>query len=458
MKWKKAISLFLVLAMSLTLLAGCSGGGSKESQQPQQSNAGTTESQKPDDTNKTNAETIKIGVLLPLSGSASYYGGVQLDGIKFCVDYVNETLGGIESMNGAKLELVVQDTASAPETGVSAFEKLVEEGVTAVIGPYSSTVGAATAPLAIQYEVPYVLVNCTSENFMNVENKYVYRTNMGSSDNQNMWGVVIDYLNSIRPENPTDRIAIVYDSGDWGTTSVNSWKNMAPNMGCEIVISEAVSESSTDLSTLVNKIKTSDIDLVVVAAFSAATNLLVKQMAEYECGSTIVGLGGGVGDIEFIQNCGSSSEDVLYAAPWLPKYGGGSDMANEMNAKFASIYGYDMTMEPAWGWLGMATIADAINRAGSADREAVADALYVTDFWKEDDDPSNDWIMMFSGYEGMHFATEGQHKEVYTGGVRYNNNDRVGEMCGYVIVQVQDGKWTVVYPESYNGDQTTIHY
>ena len=278
MKWKKAISLFLVLAMSLTLLAGCSGSGSKESKQPQQSNAGTTESQKPDDS-QAPAEKIKIGVLLPLSGSASYYGGVQLDGIKFCVDYVNETLGGIASMNGAKLELVVQDTASAPETGVSAFEKLVEEGVTAVIGPYSSTVGAATAPLAIQYEVPYVLVNCTSENFMNVENKYVYRTNMGSSDNQNMWGVVIDYLNSIRPDNPTDRIAIVYDSGDWGTTSVNSWKNMAPKMGCEIVISEAVSESSTDLSTLVNKIKTSDIDLVVVAAFSAATNLLVKQMA-----------------------------------------------------------------------------------------------------------------------------------------------------------------------------------
>ena len=90
--------------------------------------------------------------------------------------------------------------------------------------------------------------------------------------------------------------------------------------------------------------------------------------------------------------------------------------------------------------------------------DALADALAATDIWKDDDDPSNDWIMMFSGYEGMHFATEGQYKEVYTGGVRYNNNDRVGEMCGYVLVQVQDGDWTVVYPESYNGDQTTIHY
>lgn len=456
MNWKKALSILLALAMSLTLLAGCGDDSADATPTPGQ--GGTTNTETPDDGGGSDAETIKVGVLLPMSGSSSYYGGVQLDGIEFCVDYVNNTLGGIESMGGAKIELVVQDTASTPETGVSAFEVLVEEGVSAVIGPYTSTVGAATAPLAIQHQVPYVLVNCTSENFMNVENKYVYRTNMGSSDNQDMWGIVIDYLNGIRPDNPTDRVAIVYDSGDWGTTTLNSWLDMAPRMGVEVVISEAISESSTDLSTLVNRIKTSDIDMVLVAAFSAGTNLFVRQMSEYEANTPIVGLGGGVGDIEFIANCGEASEDVLYAAPWLPKYGGGSDTANELNEKFAETYGYEMTMEPSWGWLGMATIADALNRAGSADREALADALAATDIWKDDDDPSNDWIMMFSGYEGMHFATEGQYKEVYTGGVRYNNNDRVGEMCGYVLVQVQDGDWTVVYPESYNGDQTTIHY
>ena len=453
MNAKKVLSVLLAALMLVTALAGCGGSPAATPAPAAPTPAAGTEAPA-----APAPEVVKVGVLLPMSGSSSYYGGVQLDGIEFCVDYVNNTLGGIASMNGAKIELVVQDSAGNPETGVSAFEKLIEEGVSAVIGPYSSTVGAATAPVAIQYGMPYVLVNCTSENFMNVENKYVYRTNIGSSDNQGIWGLIINYLNEVRPDNPTTKIAVVYDSGDWGTTSVTSWRDMAPRMGCEIVIDEAVSESSTDLSTLVNKIKSNDVDLVIVAAFSAATNLLVKQMAEYEVPAFIAGLGGGVGDIEFIQNTGSASENVFYSAPWLPKYGSASEEAAALNETFAGIYGYEMTMEPCWGWLGMATLADAIDRAGSADREAIADALYVTDILKVGGDPAKDWIMMFSGYEGVHFATEGQYKEVYAEGVRYNNNDRVGAEAGMVLAQVQDGKWVVAFPETYNDGRQIINY
>ena len=455
MKAKKILSILLAALMLVSALAGCN---STPTPTPAPVAETTPAAGDPAPAPEAPVETIKVGVLLPMSGSSSYYGGVQLDGIEFCVDYVNNTLGGIASMGGAKIELVVQDSAGNPETGVSAFEKLIEEDVSAIIGPYNSTVGAATAPVAIQYGMPYVLVNCTSENFMDVENKYVYRTNIGSSDNQGIWGLIINYLNEVRPENPTTKIAVVYDSGDWGTTSVESWRNMAPRMGCEITIDEAVSESSTDLSTLVNKIKSNDVDLVIVAAFSAATNLLVKQMAEYEVPAYIAGLGGGVGDIEFIQNCGSAAENVFYSAPWLPKYGSASEEAAALNEKFEGIYGYEMTMEPCWGWLGMATIADALERAGSADREAVADALYVTDILKAGGDPAKDWIMMFSGYEGVHFATEGQHKEVYSQGVRYNNNDRVGAEAGMVLAQVQDGKWVVAFPEVYNNGVEIINY
>lgn len=414
----------------------------KEEAATEEKSAEATSEEKQEETAAATAsvDTVKIGVLLPLSGATSYYGGVQLDGLEFCVDYVNRN-GGIKSLGGAKVELVVQDSASSPETGISAFETLVDDkDICAIIGPYNSTVAAATAPLAIQHEVPYVIINATAENFMGEPNKWVYRTNTGSGDGDMIYALAIEHLNNVRPDNPTDKVAIVYDSGDWGTAASATWTSTAEEMGYEVVLNEAVSESSTDLSTIVNKMKSEDVDVCILAAFSAATNLLVKQMYEYGCDTKVMSIGGGVGDIEFIENTGDASENVLYLTSWLPKFGGGSDETQALAAEFKETYGYDMTMEPCWGWLGMATIINAIEAAGSTDREAVADALYDYDV------DADDWSCMFVDFEGCKFGTDGEESDRFATGIRYNNNIESGERDGMVLAQVQDGKFVVVFP------------
>ncbi len=466
-KMKKLLALVLALAMLLSLAACAGDTGAK-------TDGGAPSDSTPADTGKTDdkapegdkapagdeapsdgaaADTVKIGVLLPMSGPTSYYGEVQYNGIEFCADYVNAN-GGIKSLGGAKVELVLQDSAGDPETGVSAFEVLLDDGVSAVVGPYNSTVAGATTPLAIQHGVPYVICNSTAENFMGEANKYVYRTNLGSSDGDNMWTAVINYLDKVRPDNPTDKIAIVYDEGDWGAAAVSNWRNNAEEWGYEIVVDEAVSESTTDMSTLVSKIKAADADLVITAVFTSATNLLAKTLYDYQCSAVIAGLGGGVGDTTFIQEAGAAAEGVLYTAPWVPSWGGGSDEVNALAAQFKEKYDYEMTMEPAWGWLAVATVIEAIEQAGSADREAIADALYTIDI------PSDSWVMLFSGYDGVKFCTEGQSSEKYgsTSGERYNQNLALGDTSGMILIQVQDGAWTAVYPTDYTDGQDIIRY
>lgn len=447
---KKLLAATLSLAMILSLFAGCADN-KPSNQSPTTDVPGQEDGPTDGSGSVSTGDTVKVGVLLPMSGPTAYYGEVQYNGIEFCADYVNEN-GGV--LGGKQIELVLQDSASDPETGVSAFEYLVEQGVSAVIGPYNSTVAAATTPLAVQHGVPYVIINSTAENFMSMANKYVYRTNTGSTDGDNMWNLILNYLNEVRPDNPTDKIAVVYDEGDWGSAAVATWRAMADTMGFEVVVDEAVSESTTDMSVLVNKIKAADTDLVIVATFSAATNLLCKTMADYQCDAKIASLGGGVGDTGFIDNCGEAAEGVLYSAPWVPSYGGASEEAEKLAADFEVQYGYSMTMEPCWGWLGMATIVNAIESAGSADREAVADGLYTMDV------DGDDWALWFSGYEGVHFATEGQVRENFTSDnhERYNNNDRLGDTDGMVLVQVQNGTWNIVYPTTYTEGQDIINY
>lgn len=450
MKAKKLLALLLALAMILSL-AAC-GNAEKPDDSGASQNPGTSNSTESGEPSSNDGDTVKIGVLLPMSGATSYYGEVQYNGIEFCANYVNSN-GGIKSLNGAKVELVLQDSAGDPETGMSAFELLVDQGVSAIVGPYNSTVAAATAPLAIQHSIPYVICNATSENYMGEANKYVYRTNVGSSDGDNMWTAVLDYVNSTRG-NPVDKVAIVYDEGDWGSAAVTTWRDNAESWGYEIVVDEAVSESTADMSTLVSKIKAADTDLVILAIFTSSTNLFCKTMEDYQCDAMIAGLGGGVGDTTFIDEAGVAAENVLYTAPWVPSWGGASDEVNALAAQFKDTYGYDMTMEPGWGWLAVATVIEAIENAGSADREAVADALYATDI------SSDSWVMMFSAYDGIKFCTEGQSSTKYgsTSGERYNQNLALGETSGMILIQVQDGAWVGVYPTTYTGGEDIIRY
>ena len=448
MNLKKGLAICLAGGMAFSMVAcGNSGGTSSDSGA---ASGGAKTSVAADTTSASGeaaaGDTIKVGVLLPLSGATSYYGNIQLQGAQLCADYVNEN-----HLVDGTIELDVQDSASDPETGVSAFEKLVDDGCVAVVGPYNSTVAASTAPLAIQYGVPYVITNATGETFMNTENKYVYRTNTGSTDGDVFIKQVVDYLNEVRPDDPLDSVAVIYDEGDWGTSAVQSWQANADEYGYKVTVAESVSESTTDMSTIVNKIKQNDCDIAIVAAFSGATNMLVQAMSDYGCDTKIVGLGGGVGETNFIENCGDSAETVMYTAPWIPAYGGASDEAEEWRQKYIDEYGEDMTMEPCWGWLGMAAVTNAISEAGSADREAIADALYNMDLG------SDNYAMMFSAYDGIHFATEGQTSPAYEG-TRYNQNDRLGENDGMVLTQVQNGEWTIVYPTSYNDGKDTIEY
>lgn len=50
-------------------------------------------------------------------------------------------------------------------------------------------------------------------------------------------------------------------------------------------------------------------------------------MADYPCTAKMAGLGGGIGDTGFIENCGSAAEGVLYSAPRIPSYGGATEEA-----------------------------------------------------------------------------------------------------------------------------------
>lgn len=426
-KWS-AILLALALFVSC---AACGGTPDKQVNDGAQGSAAGSQTG-----GDTSADVVKIGVLLPLSGATASAGAYQLEGMQMVVDYVNEN-GGIKSMGGATIQLVVSDTAGEVENGITEIERLITvENVSALCGPYNSTVAASTAPIAIQYGVPYVITNAIADNIMqNGANKYVYRSNYGAADMSPFRQLVAEYLGSLTSAGKLNKIAIVYDAGDWGTSENESFKAVADTLGIEVAVSEAITTNSSDLSSIVNKIKSSGAEVVFAGIFLNDAILFAKTMREYNCTAQIVGSGAGFSEAKWLEAMGDAANGIMGTSDFNPSFGTKNDESAALYETYLAEHdGETMPLETSNGFCGMGTLVEALEAAGSADREAIADAMYNLDL---DPDSLPLWYSMF---DGINFNTEGDELD------RYNQNAEVGETAGQILKQVIDGKWELVWP------------
>src|SRR5688572_1125934 len=123
-------------------------------------------------------EPIKIGILTSITSNFAPWGLQVRDGAQLAVDDINAA-GGVD---GRPLELVIEDDQNAAEEAVPAYERLLEEGVVAVGGIISSTVGGATAPLAETNQMPTFLVKSGDQTILTPESRYMFRTCLPRSE------------------------------------------------------------------------------------------------------------------------------------------------------------------------------------------------------------------------------------------------------------------------------------
>jgi branched-chain amino acid transport system substrate-binding protein len=150
-RYTKLISLVVTLVFLLTVCAGCGGGGD------------------------ANANEVKIGNILPLSGSAAPLGKIGQQARDMAVEEINEA-GGIKSLDGAKIKMVYADSKGDPATGVAEAERLItQENVSLITGCYQSGVAMPSTEVAERYQVPYFVPVPSEDVITERDFKYVFR-------------------------------------------------------------------------------------------------------------------------------------------------------------------------------------------------------------------------------------------------------------------------------------------
>jgi branched-chain amino acid transport system substrate-binding protein len=116
-------------------------------------------------------EPIKIGALTDLTGFTPWAVNAR-DGMMLAAQEINDA-GGVD---GRMIEIVVEDSANDAEAGATGYERLAEEGVVAIGGIISSTVGGTVSPLAEELQIPTFLVKSGTQTALTQASRFMFRT------------------------------------------------------------------------------------------------------------------------------------------------------------------------------------------------------------------------------------------------------------------------------------------
>lgn len=349
-------------------------------------------------------EDIKIGVILPLSGSLAPIGLDVRTGLDLAVKLINKE-GGVKSLGGAKFRLIYSDSTGVPEVGTSEAERLVvREKVDALMGAYQSSVTFPSTMIAEKYKVPYIVVIAVRDDIVIGRGyNYVFRASVSSTMQAQSTVDFITDMNKLHSRK-AKRVAVIYENSDFGQFVSLGIKKLIKDTDLEVVLDESYPTEMTDFSALVSKIKTAKVDVIIRTQYVSDAILFAKAIGEQKVDvMAIVGPGGGETNPTYIPAVGKYGKYHFTNPAYTPTLPIALPWLKPVNEVFKAEYNRDITTDAVHGIFDLYLLKDAFERAKSRDHKKVRDAIAATNI-KADKLP---WFLF--PFEGVKFDKDGQN-------------------------------------------------
>ncbi len=352
------------------------------------------------------ADTINIGGLYPSTGSMAQIGQACVVAAKMAVEMVNNA-GGIKSLGGAKLNLILSDVQSDTTVTRTETDRLISGNkLTAVHGCYASALTLIASEVCERAKVPIITGSSTDQ--LNKGRRFTFtpfaRASQFAKAQLQMAKLVSD-----KP-----RVAVVFENTAFGTATSNGLKELAPGEGVEIVMFEPYSAGFTDAGPLINKVKASGANALFSVSYLNDLILIVRTVKQVGLDIAINGGSGGFVIPDFYKNVGKLADGLLGVAHWNHDV---NDAAQKVNAEYKKRTG-EFIFEYAGGLVAQTfMLADAMERAKSADPQKVRDALATLDV-------SSGYAAMAPGGK-VKFGPDGKNVYGHPVGVQWQNGDLV---------------------------------
>ncbi|MFH1125301.1 MAG: ABC transporter substrate-binding protein, partial [Pseudomonadota bacterium] len=298
------------------------------------------------------AETVKVGIVLPLTGDQAKFGEIEKQSFDLALEEINAA-GGV---NGKKLEWIIEDDTGRPEVGRSVIEKLINKDKVVMIGGgYSSSVTYAVAGACQQNQMPFLINTGSADKITEQKWDYVFRLNPPASKYATSVDELLEAV--IKPKS----VAILHENSLFGTSSAKSFDESCAKAGYKVVLKQGYEAGGIDFKPVLIQVKSLNPDIVYMVSYVMDAALLMKQAKELKIAPKMF-IGGGAGFTlpEFQQNAGIASEKIISATLWhqLLPFPGAMDYYN----KFVAKYNKETEYHGAEAYAAAYVIADVIKR------------------------------------------------------------------------------------------------
>ncbi len=379
-------------------------------------------------------ETVKIGVIYPLSGNAASAGNYEKMAMEVGADIVNNgnaelakilpfisPTGGLPGLKGAKIQLSIADNQGTPAAGANQTLRLItQEKVAAVIGAYQSGITETASATAEKYGIPFVNPESVAANLTERGFKWFFRVTPVAANFAHAYS---DFLREQKAAGKkVDSIAIIHENTEYGNSVSKVIAEVFKTDGLNVTQNISYSANSTDVQPQVLQLKEKNPDVAIFISYTSDAILYTKTMKEQNWKpSILIADDAGFNDPKYVKEMGAQVEGLISRTSFAAgKPGSVAAICDALYKKKTNGDGLDDTS--GRGLQGFFVLMDAINRAGSTDPAKIQAALKATDLKKD---------QMVAGYNGVKFDDKGQNT-----------------LGSSIVVQMRGGQYVPVWPKA----------
>lgn len=343
---------------------------------------------------------IKLGMVVPISGSSAPTGAYMKNGAQLAVDEINKA-GGI--LDGRKLELLVEDEACDAQQAVASANKVVSAGAVVSVGGYCSGATLPTLPIFQKANVPMIIPAANSQELVAQGLKNVFMIN-GTGKQQST--TALEFMKKAGHAT----VALVDDNTSYSKDiTTETAAQIEKDGGVKVVLKTSVTAGESDYSAVVRNVMAKKPALVYWTGYYQEGGLIINQLKKAGFTGKVMVADGSV-DPSLAQIAGVGAEGVYATMTQTPDtLEGAEKWIADYKTKFKSDAGPYSTQS----YDAVRLAAKAIGDAGSTKGADVIKALEAID-----------GFTMFSGplkFTPEHTLTSG----------------------GFLILVIKDGKFTL---------------
>lgn len=358
------------------------------------------------------AATIKIGEINPLSGRFAKNGIEIHQGIEVAIAEANDA-GGI---GGKQIKLVSRDDQSQPDVAISRAEELCSwVKVGALTGGYVDSLVGPIAAVSKKYQIPYVASASLQKELVEHQNPYFFRVSRLQGFIEPLCGILTQRFKPLH-------LALLHAATPGSTELARDLERCLETHGFKVALIEKFRPGTPDFTPIIAKLAAMHIDVIVSGGFTPDHILLVRQLKENRVSPKAYIGPFGIAYESFIQAMGKDADYLYSTCAWNPgiTIPGTESISKSFVERFRKMFNRQPNTTNMHGYTSakvlIAAMQNALNNDQTLNGENIRKALTKLD--------------LVLPMEHLYFDSDGDPASYR-----------------HVVVQIQDGKLVVVFPQ-----------